>query len=338
MEPSLCPFLQALVGLVACAAERAGMLHEILRRARRWRSQSLAAERALTAADRSCRLAAAKRTTLAEALKKASIEVRRLTLRAEEADFEGRRRALDAALRDALRRLESLTAERGRVVLGKLSEVDGRLRATFRALCDDGDASLEYATTPAVLFEEGVSIRARPPQSEWSHFEELSGGQKALVAVALQLALHPPDASHPCLYDEVDAALDTRRTKALADFMAQREGAQSIFVSHRPELLEAATMLVGCYVGESGGSQAVHAAFRATNSAATAKWRWTCSHVADAAPEWPALLAATTTATLILRADPSYPTVALFHVSLTLRKILKRRAAESPTSRTLWIL
>jgi len=217
-----------------------------------------------------------------EAPQEASIEVRRLTLRAEEADFEGRRRALDveelrryleaagevkrlradseaeqAALRDALRRLESLTAERGRVVLGKLSEVDGRLRATFRALCDDGDASLEYATTPAVLFEEGVSIRARPPQSEWSHFEELSGGQKALVAVALQLALHPPDASHPCLYDEVDAALDTRRTKALADFMAQREGAQSIFVSHRPELLEAATMLVGCYVGESGGSQAV---------------------------------------------------------------------------------
>mmetsp|Transcript_9362 Transcript_9362/g.29756 ORF Transcript_9362/g.29756 Transcript_9362/m.29756 type:complete len:98 (+) Transcript_9362:92-385(+) len=74
-------------------------------------------------------------------------------------------------------------------MLGKLSEVDGRLRETFRALCDDGDASLEYASTPAVLFEEGVSIRARPPQSEWSHFEELSGGQKALVAVALQLAL-----------------------------------------------------------------------------------------------------------------------------------------------------
>ena len=62
------------------------------------------------------------------------------------------------------------------------------------------------------------------------------------------------------------------------------------------------------------------------NSAATAKWRWTCSHVADAAPEWPALLAATTTATPLLRADLSYPTVALFHVSLTLRKILKRRA------------
>ena len=74
------------------------------------------------------------------------------------------------------------------------------------------------------------------------------------------------------------------------------------------------------------------------NSAVTAKWRWTCSHGADAAPEWPALLTMTTTATLILRADPSYPTVALFHVSLTLRKILKRRAAESPTRRSACLL
>ena len=83
-----------------------------------------------------------------------------------------------------------------------------------------------------------------------------------------------------------------------------------------------------------GLPEKVHSGVLGDNSAATAKWRWTCSHVADAAPEWPALLAATTTATPMLRADPSYPTVALFHVSLTLRKILKRRAAESPPSRS----
>ena len=87
-----------------------------------------------------------------------------------------------------------------------------------------------------------------------------------------------------------------------------------------------------------GLPEKVHSGVWSTNSAATAKWRWTCSHVADAAPEWPALLAATTTATPLLRADPSYPTVALFHVSLTLRKILKRRAAESPTSRSACLL
>ena len=70
-----------------------------------------------------------------------------------------------------------------------------------------------------------------------------------------------------------------------------------------------------------GLPEKVHGGVWRLYSAATAKWRWTCSHVADAAPEWPALLAATTMATQMLRADPSYPTVALFHVSLTLRKI-----------------
>ncbi|EOD22038.1 hypothetical protein EMIHUDRAFT_240543 [Emiliania huxleyi CCMP1516] len=57
-----------------------------------------------------------------------------------------------------------------------------------------------------------------------------------------------------------------------------------------------------------GLPEKVHGGVWRQNSAAAAKWRWTCSHVADAAPEWPALLAATTTATPMLRADPSYPT------------------------------
>ena len=86
-----------------------------------------------------------------------------------------------------------------------------------------------------------------------------------------------------------------------------------------------------------GLPEKVHSGVSGDNSAATAKWRWTCSPGADAAPEQPVLLAATTTATLILRADPSYPTVALFHVSL-MRKILIRRAAESPTSRSACLL
>ena len=57
-----------------------------------------------------------------------------------------------------------------------------------------------------------------------------------------------------------------------------------------------------------GLPEKVHRGVLGDNSAATAMWRWTCSHVADAAPEWPALLAATTTAIPML----------------TLRKNLKR--------------
>jgi chromosome segregation ATPase len=210
------------------------------------------------------------------------VEGRRLMLRAEERLFDEKLRALpvtelglyleasaeagrvEASLKArrgelgaTVRRLSSLSAERGRVFLAAVGELNSRLRETFRALCEQGDASLEYATEPSVLFEEGVSIRARPPRSEWEHFEALSGGQKALVAVALQLSLHPPGAPHPCFYDEVDAALDTRRTRALAELVAARPGAQSVFVSHRPEMVEAASMLVGCYVGQGGGSRVV---------------------------------------------------------------------------------
>lgn len=210
------------------------------------------------------------------------IEARRLMLRAEERLFEEKLRALPVAelglyleaaaeaarveaglrarrseLGAAARRLSSLSAERGRVFLSAVGELNGRLRETFRALCEQGDASLEYASEPSVLFEEGVSIRVRPPRSEWEHFETLSGGQKALVAVALQLSLHPPGAPHPCFYDEVDAALDTRRTRALADLVGARPGAQSIFVSHRPEMVQAARMLVGCYIGQGGASRVV---------------------------------------------------------------------------------
>ena len=54
-----------------------------------------------------------------------------------------------------------------------------------------------------------------------------------------------------------------------------------------------------------GLPEKVHSGVLGDNSAATAKWRWTFSHGADAAPEWPALLTTTTTATLMLRADPS---------------------------------
>ena len=95
---------------------------------------------------------------------------------------------------------------------------------------------------------------------------------------------------------------------------------------------------VGIDIQLDGLPEKVRSGVSGDNSAATAKWRWTCSHGADAAPEWPALLAATTTATPMLRAYPSYPTVALFHVSLTLRKNLKRHAAESPTSRSACLL
>lgn len=93
-------------------------------------------------------------------------------------------RAKEAAEASASR-VESLQSERSRKFLSGLKVIDGGLRSTFRALVKHGDCCLEYASqTPSILFSEGISITVKPPRAEWSRFEQLSGGQQAMVAVA----------------------------------------------------------------------------------------------------------------------------------------------------------
>ena len=147
------------------------------------------------------------------------------------AELENAVTTLKRKLQSSLSRVDTLTAERGRIFLEGVKQINSRFRALFRALCHDGDCCLEMASTPAVLFSEGLTLSARPPRSEWTRFEQLSGGQKALCAVSLQLALRAPDERNISLFDEIDAALDAQRTQALAQYMIGTGQGQSIFVS-----------------------------------------------------------------------------------------------------------
>lgn len=75
----------------------------------------------------------------------------------------------------------------------------------------------------------------RPDNSTWRTFEQLSGGQQALAALALSLAVHSTFAMAWFLCDEVDAALDVLRAAHLADYMAQ-SATQFVVVSHKPQV------------------------------------------------------------------------------------------------------
>jgi len=192
------------------------------------------------------------------------------------------------------RRVEVLQRERSRRFLRGAQAISDALRATFRSLCKHGDAALEYADVPSILFAEGVSIAVKPPHGEWTRFEILSGGQQALVAVALTMALQEgtylerhaereagertalsegyaiegggevSDASPPpfVLFDEIDAALDTQKVRALAEHVRARAAGQTVFVSHRKELIEASGRLVGTFMVD-GGTRAVSVPFGA---------------------------------------------------------------------------
>ena len=216
-----------------------------------------------------------------EAVSLSQISSYRLELQAEERVFTSKQAALDvsalesylasvatvsklSAEAEAVRsqadqsakRVETLQAERSRAFLAGIRTIDAGLRATFRSLCRHGDCTLEYASEPSILFTEGVGILVKPPRAEWTRFDQLSGGQQALVAVALNLSLHEADGAPFCLFDEIDAALDTQRVQALAHHVCSKGSTQCVFVSHRRELIEAAGRLLGTYTLD-GGSHAV---------------------------------------------------------------------------------
>lgn len=69
----------------------------------------------------------------------------------------------------------------------------------------------------------------------WRNFQQLSGGQQALAALSLSLAIHSTFQSSWFLCDEVDAALDVLRASSLADFML-KSPKQFLVVSHKPEV------------------------------------------------------------------------------------------------------
>ena len=90
----------------------------------------------------------------------------------EEAErLQARAEALVARRGGALQRAEKLQAERYRRDAAALRAIGEAMRATFRALCARGDASLEYGASGPTLFEAGVSVHAKPPAAEWVRFE-----------------------------------------------------------------------------------------------------------------------------------------------------------------------
>ena len=226
------------------------------------------------------------------------LQKNRLTLQAEEAVFLRRERALDLTsleaylraadkaatlsyatetTRDQLHaiseRVEALQGERLRIFLRGLTAIDDGLRQTFRAFCHHGDCTLEFSETPALLFSEGVSLAVKLPDGEWTRFETLSGGQQALVAVSLTLALHEAEAAPFVLFDEIDAALDTQRVQGLTQhFTSPGENGkprqQRILVSHRREPIEASGRLIGTY-SRVGGSATASVAFPPASGSAT---------------------------------------------------------------------
>jgi len=181
----------------------------------------------------------------------------------ELAEQETRKEYLDeqyADVTDALATLEHAIAKIDRETRTRFKEtfdlVSAKIEEFFPRLFGGGKASLQL--TGDDLLSTGVSVMAQPPGKRVSNIQLLSGGEKALTAVAMVFAFFELNPSPFCMLDEVDAPLDDAnvgRFCALVKEMSER--VQFIFITHNKVTMELSEQLMGVTMNEPGVSRLV---------------------------------------------------------------------------------
>ncbi len=136
-----------------------------------------------------------------------------------------------------------------------LMAVDREFGLFFQRLFNGGQASLRTSEDPE---EAGIDIYARPPGKRIGSLAQLSGGERALTATALLLAILRVKPAPFCVLDEVDAALDERNvgrfTQALRELT---DRTQFVVITHNRGTIEAADMLYGVSMDDGGVSKVI---------------------------------------------------------------------------------
>ena len=160
--------------------------------------------------------------------------------------------ALDT-LEDAIRKIDRET--RGRFK-DTFDRVNAGVQELYPRLFGGGHAYLEL--TGEDLLDTGVAIMARPPGKRVSNISLLSGGEKAMTAVALVFAIFRLNPAPFCLLDEVDAPLDEANVGRFTNMVREMsEHVQFLFVTHNKATMEAAEQLSGVTMREPGVSRLV---------------------------------------------------------------------------------
>lgn len=156
-------------------------------------------------------------------------------------------------LENAIRRIDRETRER---LQDTFNQVNNKFSEMFPALFGGGEAKL--VLTGEEILDAGVQVIARPPGKRNSSIHLLSGGEKALTALALVFSMFQLNPAPFCLLDEVDAPLDDNNTTRYCDLVKKMsESTQFVFITHNKITMEIAEQLVGVTMQEQGVSRVV---------------------------------------------------------------------------------
>jgi chromosome segregation protein len=156
-------------------------------------------------------------------------------------------------LEDAIHKIDLETRD---LLASTFDQVNTHFGRMFPELFGGGNAKL--VMTGDEILDAGVQVMAQPPGKKNSTIHLLSGGEKALTAIALVFAIFQLNPAPFCLLDEVDAPLDDANTERYAKLVKQMaQGTQFLFISHNKIAMEMAEQLIGVTMQEQGVSRIV---------------------------------------------------------------------------------
>ena len=156
-------------------------------------------------------------------------------------------------LEDAIRKIDAETRE---LLSGTFDTVNAHFGRMFPELFGGGNARL--VITGDEILDSGVQVIAQPPGKKNQTIHLLSGGEKALTAIALVFAIFQLNPAPFCLLDEVDAPLDDANTERYAKLVSSMSrDTQFLFISHNKIAMEMAEQLIGVTMQEQGVSRIV---------------------------------------------------------------------------------
>jgi chromosome segregation protein len=169
-------------------------------------------------------------------------------------------------LEDAIRKIDAETRE---LLAGTFNIVNEHFGKMFPELFGGGNAKL--VMTGDEILDSGVQVMAQPPGKKNQTIHLLSGGEKALTAIALVFAIFQLNPAPFCLLDEVDAPLDDANTERYAKLVtSMSRETQFLFISHNKIAMEMAEQLIGVTMQEQGVSRIVAVDMEAAVSMAEA--------------------------------------------------------------------
>jgi chromosome segregation protein len=169
-------------------------------------------------------------------------------------------------LEDAILKIDLETRDLLGSTFNQVNEHFGRM---FPTLFGGGTARL--VMTGDEILDAGVQVMAQPPGKKNSTIHLLSGGEKALTAIALVFAIFQLNPAPFCLLDEVDAPLDDANTERYRNLVTEMsQGTQFLFISHNKIAMEMAEQLIGVTMQEQGVSRIVAVDMEAAVSLAEA--------------------------------------------------------------------